>query len=754
MRRHRSLLFYTFPVRLLVLHLRNHLLLVALWFFLVLLMTGGMGHFFGVYYLLLTPEYHGEVNFWSFFLTGAACGAFFLIWNLTTYLLCSNRFAFLATLEAPFTKFGLNNSIIPFAFLLTYLFTSIRFQAYDELAGTWEIAQNIAGFLVGMGAMVVAVAAYLHLTNKDLASFLRPGQFVPQPGSRLLVPGARVPTLREIRSGSTRWRVDTYLTERLHLRPVRSVEHYNKDILGKVFRQNHLNAVVVQITAILLLMFLGLFMEKPWARIPTGATIFLLASMFMALFGAIVFWFRRWAVLVFIVMMAAVNFVTGLGLFHYPSRAYGMDYSKKNRAAYSYQSMEALCHPDTVARDVAQTRQILENWLAKNRAAGVARPKLVFVCVSGGGMRSSVWTMHALQRADEITGGRLLRQTALMSGASGGVLGAAYLRELYLRQQNGAPVDPHDPRYVTDMGLDLLNPVTFAILSNDLFFPFGTFRSGSYTYRKDRGYLFEYQLNENCRGMLDKRLADYRLPEIEARIPMLLVSPFLLNDARRLLISPQGVSYLMRPPDGVRHAVQPEVDGVDFGRLFARQQADSLSFTTALRMNCSYPLILPPVWLPAHPAVEAMDAGFRDNYGINTAVRFAQTFRDWIVENTDGVVIVQVRCWEKNRPIKEGDDKGIVENLFSPFSAAASLTTMQDFEQDNALALLNDVLGENRLQVVRLVYRPLKKENEASMSLHLSKREKVDIIAAFSNQEVQKNLQVLKQALTPRSSNR
>lgn len=750
MRRHRSLIFYSFPFRLLVLHLRNHPMLVVLWVFLALLLTGNLGHFFGVYYLLLLPEYHSEVNFWSFLLTGAACGGFFLIWNLTTYLLCSYRFPFLATLEAPFTKFGLNNSILPFAFLFLYLGASVSLQAHDELADFGMIARNIAGFLIGMGAMVGALAAYLHLTNRDLASVLRRTELVPKPGSRLPGTGARVPTMRDIRTGATRWRVDTYLTERLRLRPVRSVEHYNKELLSKVFEQNHLNAVLVQVVAILFLMFLSLFMEKPWARIPTGATIFLLASMFMALFGAIVYWFRRWALLVFLVLLEVINVTTGMGFFHYPNRAYGLDYSEENRAAYTREQLNALCHPDTVARDVAHTQQMLDNWLAKNRAAGVERPKLVLVCVSGGGTRSAVWTMQALQQADAATNGRLLRQTALISGASSGILGAAYFRELYLRQQQGEPITLHDPAYVTDMGLDLLNPVTFAILTNDLFFPFTTFQSGGQTYRKDRGYLFEHQLNENCRGKLDKRLADYRQPEQEAQIPMLVVSPFLLNDARRLLISPQGVSYLMRPPDHPQYSLQPDMDGVDFGRLFARQQADSLAFTSALRMNCSYPLILPPVRLPTNPVSEAMDAGFRDNYGLSTAVRFAHTFRGWIAEHTAGVVIVQVRCWEKKRPIKERTHKGIVENLLSPFSAATSLMSMQDFDQDNALALLGDVLGPDRLQVVRLVYRPQKKENEASMSLHLSKREKVDIVTAFNHPDVQHNLQRLQRILDER----
>ena len=740
-------LYYSFPIRLLILHFRNHLMLIGLWVFLTLLMTGAAGRFFGIYYLLLTPEYHGEVNFWSFFITGAACGAFFLIWNLTTYLLSAHRFPFLATLEAPFTKFGINNFIIPLAFLVTFLIASTRFQWFDELTDGWEIVLNIGGFLGGMLAMIGLLAAYLHLTNKNIASFLRPGEFVPRPGSKLLAPGYRLPTLWEIRAGATRWRVDTYLTERLHLRVVRSVSHYDPEILGRVFRQNHFNAVAVQVIAVLLLMLLGLFMDEPWARIPTGATVFLLASMAMAMFGAITFWFRHWGTLVFILIMAIVNYTTGMGFFHYRNRAYGLDYTYEKRADYNYKVLEQLNAPGQVAQDKAQTRAILDNWLAKNRAAGVERPKLVLVCVSGGGMRSALWTMQTLQRADEATGGRLLRQTALISGASGGILGAAYLREVWLRQQEGLPVSVHDSTFIADMGRDLLNPVSFAILSNDLFFPVSTFQSGGFTYRKDRGYLLERQLNENCRGFLGKRLADYRRPEREAKIPMMVISPFILNDARRLLVSPQGVSYLMQPPDDRRRSVGPEADGVDFGRLFARQQADSLAFTTALRMNCTYPFILPNTRLPSLPSLEVMDAGFRDNYGIATAVRFAQVFQDWISDNTAGVVIVQIRCWEKIEPILEADDKGIIESLFSPFSAAANLTSMQDFEQDASMSLLRDVLGGNRLEVVRFTYSPMKKENEASLSLHLSAREKQDILESYYRPEVRVNVEALKRAL-------
>lgn len=740
-------IYYSFPVRLFALHFRNHLVLIGLWVFLALLMTGAVGRFFGMHYLMLTPEYRGEVNFWSFFITGAAFGIFVMIWNLTTYLLTANRFPFLATLEAPFTKFSLNNSLIPLAFFATFLIASTRFQWHDELTKTAEVMRNIAGFLVGAMTLVGVLAGYLYFTNKDIGSFLRPGEFVPAPGGKLLAPGQRLPTLGEIRQGATRWRVDTYLTERMRPRLVRSVAHYNPKMLAQVFRQNHSNAVVVQVVMLLMLMAQGIFMDSEWVRIPTGATVFILASMAMSMFGAVTFWFRKWSTLVFIGLLVAVNYITGLGFFNYRNRAYGIDYQQEKRSTYSYSALEKLCSPENLRRDKAVTLNILKKWLAKNRTPSNPKPKMVFVCVSGGGMRSTLWTMQTLQQADRATGGKLLRQSMLITGASGGVLGAAYMREIYLRQQEGEPVSVYDSNYIDDVSKDLLNPVTFAIVSNDLFYPISTFQSGNFTYRKDRGYLFENQLNENCRDYFSKRLADYRRPERDAAIPMMVVSPFVLNDARRMLISPQGVSYLMKPHDLGRLAAQVEIDGADFGKLFAHQQADSLAFSTALRMNCTYPLILPNVWLPTDPAIEAMDAGFRDNYGITLAARFVHTFRDWIVENTGGVVIVQIRCWQKFDPIAKTDTKGIVHSLLNPVSAAANLTAMQDYDQDNTLALLDDVLGKNKLEVIRFLYQPVRKENEASMSLHLSAREKLDLLRAFYAPENQASLAALKQVL-------
>jgi hypothetical protein len=73
------------------------------------------------------------------------------------------------------------------------------------------------------------------------------------------------------------------------------------------------------------------------------------------------------------------------------------------------------------------------------------------------------------------------------------------------------------------------------------------------------------------------------------------------------------------------------------------QDADSLRFLSALRMNATFPYITPNVSLPSTPAMEIMDAGLSDNFGVSDAVRFLYVFRQWIGENTSGVILLSIR---------------------------------------------------------------------------------------------------------------
>ena len=74
--------------------------------------------------------------------------------------------------------------------------------------------------------------------------------------------------------------------------------------------------------------------------------------------------------------------------------------------------------------------------------------------------------------------------------------------------------------------------------------------------------------------------------------------------------------------------------------FFAKQDPYSIRMLTALRMNATFPIVLPNVWLPSEPVIDVMDAGLRDNYGQETTLRFLSSFDDWIKENTSGVLII------------------------------------------------------------------------------------------------------------------
>src|SRR5690348_5777398 len=150
-----------------------------------------------------------------------------------------------------------------------------------------------------------------------------------------------------------------------------------------------------------------------------------------------------------------------------------------------------------------------------------------------------------------------------------------------------------DKMYLNDISNDLLNPLFTSFVARDLAAPAQRFKVGPYEYIKDRGYAFEQKLNANTRGMLNKQLKDWYEDEKNARIPLMLFNSVVTRDGRKMVISTQPVSFLMRPvnADGAGEEVDP--DAVDFQALFSKQDPLNLRILTALRMNATFPYVLP-----------------------------------------------------------------------------------------------------------------------------------------------------------------
>ncbi len=748
--------WYSFPVQLVALHLRQNHLLLLLWVLLALLINDSLAAKFGIKYLFLEPEYQGEVGFLSFLLVGIGMGGLVMTWNLTTYLLNARYFPFLATLERPFGKYCINNSLLPLAFLLFYAYRLRSFLKAELDYGSGQLLDTVSGLLLGLGVVIITYILYFRYTNKDIASYPQLRDIISgrKQTRKPMPPGYRDMDIERIISGETAWRTETYLTERLQPRRTRSIAHYRPEQLLRIFRQNHLNALVLQASLLVGLMATGLGIDYSWVRIPAGASIFIMVSVVVAFTGAITYWFHAWRTTIFIVLLIFVNLVTGRDWFSFRNRAYGMDYDG-NLPTYSYSRLVELAAPAEVEADRDSMLHILQRWHART---GEAKPRMILLCVSGGGLKATYWTTKVLQHLQRESAGEFLQHTSLISGASGGMIGAAYFRELALREAklpNAVPVGyvAHsqgaarselvakraaaarhaDSLQLEATGKDLLNSVGFAIVSKDLFLPAGSFEHEGDNYRKDRAYAFERQLSENLGGVLDKTLGDYEAPERAAQIPMLLLTPSVVNDARRLIISPLGVRHLTLPPAGVGRGSEFEVDAVDFGAFFANCRPQRLHFPTALRMNATYPYVLPNVYLPSEPPVEVMDAGFRDNFGVLEASRFLQVYRDWIRENTSGVALVQISTLEKFEADEEHSPEGWIESLFNPLGVAGQIISLQDFQTDETVGLLYDLLGPEYFKFIRFSYRPAEDREAASMTFHLTEGEKADIRASIDH---------------------
>ncbi len=739
-------LFYSFPLQLVILHLRNHLFLLAVWLFLAAMISGHMGRRLGLSYLFLDPEYLGMVNFYSFYFIGLAYGSFFMSWNLTTYLLTAHYFPFLASLSRPFTKFCINNSIIPLVFFLFYLVVMTRFQAQYERLEFPVILMNVLGLICGALSIIILYALYFHFTNRDINDYDKKKELPPNLSPNI-APGSRKMDLDYIKQDRNRWKVATYLTEACRPRLVRSVAHYDSKLLMNIFRQNHLNALLMQLLTMIFLLSLGYLIDYKPFLIPAGASMFIMLSVLVAISGAIAYWFSGWRITMMLVILFGLNFFTRFDAFKHPNQAYGLDYEAPP-ANYSYQSLQNICYSGQVEADKAATINILEKWKKRVTSYPGQKPKMVVLCASGGGLKAAVWALKVVQTADSLLNGNLLDHTVLITGASGGMIGMSYLRELYLQKQTGQPINLYDEQYIHAISRDLLNSVAFTIVSNDFFLPWSSFEYEGKSYHKDRGYIFEKQLNENTGFILDKPLSAYQAPEAAGLIPMLYLSPSVVNDGRRLIISPQNVSFMMIPPVGVEKKNSVEVDAVDFGWMFARNGARDLRFLTALRMNSTYPYVLPNVHLPSEPEVEVMDAGFLDNYGITSATRFIQVFQDWIRENTSGVVLVQISSSEKIEKINPSGKEGMIESLFNPIGIAGKVLVLQEFEHDNNLGFIYDILGHENFEVVQFLYHP-GDENKmrASVSFHITRQEKDNVLSAIRLEHNQSSLRQLNSVL-------
>ena len=229
---------------------------------------------------------------------------------------------------------------------------------------------------------------------------------------------------------------------------------------------------------------------------------------------------------------------------------------------------------------------------------------------------------------------------------------------------------------------------------------------------------------------MDKTISEYLEPEYTSQIPMLPVTPLITNDGRKLIIAPYSMSYMGISLDR-SEGFDEKSQAIDFQRMFADHDAKNLRFISALRMGATFPFITPNIQLPSKPQMMTMDSGLSDNFGVQDALRFMYIFKDWIKENTSGVVLVTIRDSEKFTEIEQGSLPRFFEKLFTPVKNIY-------INWDNVQTLNNEVLFTRMKETMEFDLERI--EFEYSTLQYLRDRGLADQMGPFSptDQDIQR----------------
>ena len=349
---------------------------------------------------------------------------------------------------------------------------------------------------------------------------------------------------------------------------------------------------------------------------------------------------------------------------YYRLRFEGLDYE---RPVGIDAALIAADRSTRTAPGLATSLDVLEAWTPFARGQSIdpgIKPKLAVVCVTGGAARSAYWSAVVLDRLGQEVAvrdrGPNQRRTfdahvRLITGASGGMMGAAhYVTHLYdldraAPEGQGMPVD-----WVHAVPTDSLQRVARSMALRapaSLFIPWLVGGDG------DRGIALE----RDWVHLRRVRFADLRPAEHAGRLPSLVVSPMTVEDGRRALITnldlrraprrpaPRATESLAFNRGGDLSADDTNGGGIDaysrsaFELFKVFPAAGGLLLATAARMSATFPFVSPAAYLPTEPPLRVVDAGYYDGYGVDLAVAWLAEHRDWLLENTSGVVLIQIR---------------------------------------------------------------------------------------------------------------
>jgi hypothetical protein len=350
---------------------------------------------------------------------------------------------------------------------------------------------------------------------------------------------------------------------------------------------------------------------------------------------------------------------------------------------------------------------------------------LIVIAVSGGGLRSAVWTFLVLSELESRfakKGVDFPAHVRIITGASGGMLGAGYYTATlphpaarnktahYDKDTGWRSQDLH--QLALNLEKEAITPVMNQYVFGDMLHFFAPWPA-----KYDRGRAIEDAWKANlgnawvppgtkATAAMDVTFEMLHGREEEGWCPSLIFTPMIVEDGRRLIISNLNMYYpiannapLIRSDPNLRKGLL-SIEGFELFRLQPSLRKD-MPLSTAIRMSASFPFFSPAVSLPTVPRKRVVDAGYYDNYGVSIAASwlFSRTENiHWFKSNVSQICFIQIRDGvsdqarqllelpqEKSSPFSR-----CLEEIFTPLEGLYTAKESSSlFRNDGQLEIMN-----------------------------------------------------------------
>jgi hypothetical protein len=431
------------------------------------------------------------------------------------------------------------------------------------------------------------------------------------------------------------------------------------------------HAVQFVVLAVLVVAYVVVWRLDRHVQVPAAVAVSLSLSLAMGVWGLLRFWFRRWRLFwsaVLIVLACSIGVtgdrpVTGLSHVSFPENDVN---SPKNRAncpenqGNAPKSQAKVPGNGTVApKNRSQLRELLDDAVtldAWKKELGEPLPPLVVVATSGGALRAGLWTVNVLGALERRRPG-FLRHVRLVTGASGGMVGAGFLvSALDERKGSKAALAPEWFSQVEEeLAKDSLTPITSALILP----------------RMDRGTALENVWEKNA-PRLARPFRDLLAGEKAGWLPSLVYAPMLVEDGRRLFVSNLDLDALARTMAPLASCCDESCqESLSAVQLFActGDGIDGIKLSTVARLNATFPWVTSAALLTTKKDRRVVDAGYYDNYGVDIATAWIRKNAAWLQQNTSGVMLIQIRDDVSQKPeLDSAEGPSFIHEWYSALS--------------------------------------------------------------------------------------